>query len=212
MLVWWVSILTELRPKVTRSVSRFPDFVIYSDAATSSNRIAALLFTGGQKGDPIVLLEACSGVPKAWNEAFHKTNLIYGLELLALLGFIYMNRALLANCTVNIYIDNNNALASVIRGDSNTTIIADMVAVFWRALVALGIDVWLGRVGSKLNIADIPTRDKPRLPFKVLQRSQYKELFTLLDIVRRARDNVFREGDFSIQRKNSQSNVTKKWQ
>ena len=147
-------------------------------------------------GPPVVLLEARSNVPKVWVEAFRRTNLIYGLELSPLLGFVFMNMALLANRTVNIYIDNNNALAALIRGDSNTVIVADMAAVFWRALVALGIDVRLGRVGSKLNIAGIPTRDKPRLPYQALRKEQFEELFTLLDIVRRARENVFRQGDF----------------
>ena len=62
-----------------------------------------------------------------------------------------------------MYIDNNNALAALIRGDINAADAADMVAVFWSALVSLGIDARLGRVGSKLNIADVPTGDKPSL-------------------------------------------------
>ena len=115
-----------------------------------------------------------------------RANLIYGLELLALLAFIFMNRFALKNKSVNIYIDNNNALCALIRGDSNTAVIADMAACFWRLCQQFGIDVWLGRVGSKLNIADHPAREESSLPFKVVKTNDYKNLPKLSQIVLRA--------------------------
>ena len=89
--------IKELRPMATRSLAQYPDFAIYSDAATSSNRIAALLFMGGQVGEPLVLMAACSIAPELWADAFHGTALTYELDLLSLFAFIFTIRALLVN-------------------------------------------------------------------------------------------------------------------
>ena len=196
VLNWWCAVLTELKPRVARQIVHTPDFVIYSDAASTHVRIAAILFKGGSTGPPIIELLVKGRTPLFWIRMFHSTNLIYGLELLALLAFIYMNRFVLRNKSVNIYIDNNNALCALIRGDSNTAVIADMSACFWRLCQSFGIDVWLGRVGSKLNIADHPTREESSLPFKVVKTSDYKNLFKLSQIVQRAHIFKFLKSDF----------------
>ena len=59
----------------------------------------------------------------------------------------------------------------------------------------MGIDVWLVRVGSKVNIADLPTRNQP-LPFSAGKKSEYKELFKLRALVKRIGQNRFRKDDF----------------
>ena len=191
VLTWRCAIFHELHPRVTREVRRFPDFVLYSDAASTHSRIAAILFKGGQSGAPLIELLNKGSTPKFWTRLFHRTNLIYGLELLALLGFVFANRRRLRNSSINAYLDNNNALCALIRGDSNTAVIADMVAVFWMVLQKYGIDIWLGRVSSKLNIADHPTRTESSLPYEVLLSAPYTELFKLAQIVLRAKDHIF---------------------
>ena len=55
------------------------------------------------------------------------------MEVIALVGFIFMRRTVLDGHTVNAYIDNNNAIASELKGDSSAGIIAAIVAAFWRA-------------------------------------------------------------------------------
>ena len=70
-----------------------------------------------------------------------------------------------------------------------------MTATLWRDLQIMGIDVWLGRVGSKVNIADRPARDQPP-PFPAGNKSEYKELIRLRDLVKRIGQNRFRKGDF----------------
>ena len=154
-----------------------------------------MIFQNQATSQPKIGLLVVSQVPKYWATAFVRTNMIYGLEMLALLAFIFTMRHRLAGKSINIYIDNNNALCSLIRGDANTEIIAHMCATFWRALQVMGIDVWLGRVGSKLNIADLPTRDPP-LPFPVGSRTEYKELFKLRALVKRIGNNLFKKNDF----------------
>ena len=191
VLIWWCAIFRELSPRITRDIKRFPDFVLYSDAASTRSQIAAILFKGGQSGPPKIELLTKGGTPKFWIRLFHRTNLIYGLELLALLGFIFANRHRLKGSSINAYLDNNNALCALIRGDSNTAVIADMVAVFWLVLQKYGIDIWLGRVCSKLNIADHPTRTESSLPYKVLATAPYRELFKLAQIVLKAKEHLF---------------------
>ena len=71
----------------------------------------------------------------AWNYyLFRFTNLIYGLELLALFLFLEESAAILQGSCCWVYIDNNKCLAALIRGDSNTDIIAVLVARFWRTV------------------------------------------------------------------------------
>ena len=196
VLKWWLSILRDLNPRILRSIARFPDFVINSDASTTGNRLASLHFKGGQSGHPFILRSAAATSPEFCVEAFHRTNRIYGLEILALLAFIYMLRFVLKGSCVNCYLYNNNALASLIKGDSNTTIIAAMVAAFWRALQKFNIDIFLGRVSSKLNIADHPTRRKEDLPYGCGILTEFNELFRTLAMVGRARKNIFLPNDF----------------
>ena len=101
--------------------------------------------------------------------------------MLAPLSFLRMHRHKLRNKTVNLYIDNNNVLTSLVRGDSSSDFIASMVACFWRIAESFSIDVWLGRVHSKRNPADLPTRNS-HLPFKTLERVEFSQLYTLLTL------------------------------
>ena len=96
--------------------------------------------------------------------------------MLEVLAFIFTRRRNIAGRSINIDIDNNNSMCSLIMGDSDTLIIAHMAATFWRALQITGIDVWLGRVGSKFNIADLPIKNQSP-PFPSGAKSEYKELF-----------------------------------
>ena len=63
-----------------------------------------------------------------------------------------------------IYLDNNNRLEAIVRGGSNTGIIAILVARFWHMVHRFDICAWFSRVRSDLNPADLPTRGE-KLPF-----------------------------------------------
>ena len=102
-----------------------------------------------------------------------------------------MRRFVFRGKPINIYPDNKSALAALIKGDSDTNIIASTVATSWRALRRFNIDVLLGRVSSKLNIADHPTRSKEELPYECERLAEFAALFKLFMIVTRAHNNVF---------------------
>ena len=179
-LRWWIDVLSNLSPRVPRGSSHPPDFVLYTDAATSANRIAALLFKGSTK-PPLVITLAVSRVPNFRRKRFNSKDTIFGLEMLAPLAFLWMNRKQRAGSSINLYIDNNNVLTALVRGDSGTDLIAAMIAMFWRIAEAYSIDIWLGRVASKRNPADLPTREAP-ITFKVEKRVEFSQLFQLLQL------------------------------
>ena len=180
-LRWWVGVLTNLSHRIPRKLSHPPDFVLYTDAASSTNRIAALLFQGPTK-PPRILKLAVSHVPTFWLKRFNRKNVIFGLEMLAPLAFLWANRHKLAGSSINLYIDNNNnVLTSLARGDSGTDLIAATIALFWRIAEAFSIDIWLGRVASKRNPADLPTRGAS-LTFRVDERVEFSQLSKLLQL------------------------------
>ena len=45
-LHWWADVIISLRPRIPREPGGTADYVLYTDAATSTNRVAALLFRG----------------------------------------------------------------------------------------------------------------------------------------------------------------------
>ena len=108
----------------------------------------------------------------------------------------YMLRFGLQGSSINCYLDNNNALAPLIKGDINTTIIAAMVATFWRLLRKFSIDIVLGRARSKLSIADRPTRSKADLPYECGSLAEPRELFRIPTAVKRDHGNAFLPSDF----------------
>ena len=125
------------------------------------------------------MLQLTTGrVPSAWLNRFHIRNKIFGSELLALLAFVWTHQKLLTNSTCTFYLDGNNAIAAFLRGDSFDSFIAAMVATFWKLAHRLGMAVWIGRVRSKLNVSDLPTRSLP-LPLDVERSSEFTRLLAI---------------------------------
>ena len=94
---------------------------------------------------------------------FRNPCLVFGLELLSLLAFLEERGPFLAGCSLWIYMGNNNALSAMTRGDSDRDAISVLVARAWELIQRLAILAWFSRAPSKLNPADLPTRDR-KLP------------------------------------------------
>ena len=90
---------------------------------------------------------------------------------------------LLRGCSCWCYLGNNNFLAALVRGDSNTEVIAVLVDRFWKLVQRYDIRVWFSRVRSKLNPAYLPTRKK-NLPFSAKRRTSFKSLRPLYALPR----------------------------
>ena len=107
-----------------------PDFIVYTDAALLSRRIAGLIFVDSANG-PAASLLAEAVTPKFWLSKFNKKNPIIGLEMLAPLAFIHSVPNLFQGKRVNFYIDNDAAADTLIRGDCSVPILASTIRAFW---------------------------------------------------------------------------------
>ena len=98
--------------------------------------------------------------------------------------YVWTRRNELSRKRLIIFIDNSAALSALIRGDSISGIAAALVAVFWYLAQQYNICIGPARVGSNLNIADLPTRHV-RIAFLGEKLSSFTNLFQLLsDILR----------------------------
>lgn len=89
---------------------------------------------------------------------FLKTILIYGLEMLAIVrAAAYPDLDMGGQC-ITFHIDNNNALAALIKAEANTVFISALCIIFWAICSRMGITPWLERAPADFNIADLPTR------------------------------------------------------
>lgn len=133
------------------------------------NTVAAVFLRGGPPRGPPARISTVGNVPRARLARFHARNKIYGSELLAPLASLWMHLGFFAGSSVNLYMDSNNCIASLTRGDTCDDFTASAVALFWRLTHRYSIDLWIGRVRSKLKIADPPTK-KAALPFQVVKK------------------------------------------
>ena len=67
---------------------RTPDFILYTDAASTHCMIASLVFEGAPSY-PMITQLRLSHAPRFWARNFHEKNTIFGLELLASLAPIW---------------------------------------------------------------------------------------------------------------------------
>ena len=96
---------------------------------------------------------------------FHETAVIYGLELYAVVASVFSLRYHLRGKTLSIYIDNNASLSALIKGDSCSIRVGRLISFLWYLSAAFDITLWLERVSSALNIADLPSmRSKTAFP------------------------------------------------
>ena len=159
LLIWWRDVLSSLHPRVPRFSNRKPDLVVYTDAALLSRRIAAVvLSTKNRKIEAIMLVEATT--PQSWFRKFHQRNPIIGMEMLAPLGAVWTLTSLFADKCINLYIDNDTTANTLIRGECTDAFLSAMIRAFWKLSEEIKADIWIGRVGSKVNPADLPTRHK----------------------------------------------------
>ena len=79
-LRWWAEILASPKPRIPRGVDRIPDFVVYTDAATKSNKMAAMAIHRVDK-QPSIFQLLVSHTPKFWRKHLHPRNIIMGCEI-----------------------------------------------------------------------------------------------------------------------------------
>ena len=130
VFVWWARSIADFTPRLATPRPRRPGWLIYTDAATDPPSLCALLFEGRRPTPRQRTLCASTRVPVTWPNLFRLTSLIYGLGLLSIVLFVEDWAPILQGSSCWIYLDNNNCLSALVRGDSDTDAIAALVARF----------------------------------------------------------------------------------
>ena len=76
--------------------------------------------------------------------------------------------------------DNDAASNTLIRGDCADPFLAAMIKAFWKLAENPQLDVWIGRVGSKVNPTDLTAR-REKLPFELKRRVRFGNLPNLFN-------------------------------
>ena len=153
--------------------------MLFTDAAAKTGIFAAILRNGGSRTADSALYRTTDVVPHAWPSLFLCKNKIYETEILSPLAFVWFHASIIRNSSINLYMGSNNCIASLARGDTPGDFLAGAVAEFRRICRLLSIDIWIGRVRSKLNIADLPTK-KAKLPLRVGKTEAFPNLLPLM--------------------------------
>ena len=129
---WWIKTATSITPKISQMIALRPHVVLYTDTAAKDHRVAAILFRYQNPRVPIMAELWAGRRPNYRNRQFDRANLIYRLYLLEHVDFIRKSRRSFRNKRTDAYVDNDNAIPSLVGGDSNTEIISEMVCLFWQ--------------------------------------------------------------------------------
>ena len=123
-------------PRIKRTGPLPLDFVLSNYAETLPNRIACALFKG-QDNNPSITQLRVRHAPgcRARNFNGGGGGLSLGLELLSPLDFYGgRTRSWIRRKQLNLYIENNNGVATLVRGDSANAFTSDTIAAFWEYL------------------------------------------------------------------------------
>ena len=181
-LEWWGGLLPRARPRVVSTQGRYPDWITYSDAATTTGIMACVVSRRNDSPhSPRIRIARWVKAHPDWLGIFDDAYLIYGLETLALALTIADPDLPIGNSLVACCVDNKNALCALVRSDSDTLIVSALSRIFWAVCVVRGIAHWLGRVDSDFNIPDLPTRGE-ELQINCDSACQFSIVGTLLQM------------------------------
>ena len=174
---WRPTRLRSLQPRIPRPANRRRDLVVYTDAALLTRRIEDPSISA--RGHVIRAdLLAVSTTPKAWFPRFNRRIPIVGVEMLGPMDFLRDASRFLRSKRINLYVDNDAASTALIRGDCADAFLSATIKVFRKLVEKLQLDIWVGRVGTSVNPAGLPTRKK-NPPFPVESSIPFKSLFSL---------------------------------
>ena len=65
-----------------------------------------------------------------------------------------------------LFIDNSEAQAAIVNGSAKNHVVNEIAAEIWNFCALYDIGLWVERVRSKSNIADLPSRKKNRANYE----------------------------------------------
>ena len=160
-LHWWSNAILNMTPRLTRARPPQTDLIIYTDAATTAQIIAAVLIDPRSFRTTMTTSAVISAkVGPHWKKLFSKTAEIYGLEMLAIFAILFDPLSDLSGLNIVFFVDNNNSLEALVSNAPGPPVIAAMTQLIWYRIAELNAAVWFERVPSTKNIADLPTKRK----------------------------------------------------
>ena len=160
-LRWWYVVLSErIMQTVPINQPLPPVCELFCDARGSPPRVAAVLCRTGCR---MLYTDAEPGAGVLSCFTQRSDNQIMGLELLAISVALKTFRQELRGTTVRIWSDNVGAEMAVGRGSAARSDHNGIVHGIWLEAWRLQVGLWIERVPSKDNVADLPSREQYRL-------------------------------------------------
>ena len=158
-LRWWLRFL-ECVPRRTVPCSRLSErlrCIVYSDATGHGNVAWAICL-------PAQRVFSAAEVPKAvWRWARFRRNQVATWELLAAICALHWLLSQgFGELEVLLFVDNNTALGTLIRGSSRQADWNDLIGDLWLRVARAGVLLYSFYVPSHLNLADAPTRPRQK--------------------------------------------------
>ena len=182
-LNWWSVALLNLTPRLTKNRHPRTDLIIYTDSATTTQIIAAVLIDPRSFRDTLTTTAVLSArVGPHWKKLFADTCEIYGLEMLAICAILFDPLSDLTGLNITFFVDNNNSLDALVSNAPGPPVIAAMTQLIWYRIADLNAAVWFERVPSTKNIADLPTEMK-QMPFPSRHIANFRCLQRAFDLI-----------------------------
>ena len=173
-LHWRSVAILNLTPRITRTRPPQTDLIIYTDAATTTQIIAAVLidprsFRAALKTSAVL----SSRVGPRWKKLSNDTCEIYGLEMLAIFAILFGPLSDLTGLNIVFFASNDNSLEAPVSNAPGPPAIAAMTQLIWYRIADLNAAAWFERVASTKNIAGLPTKLR-QMPFSPRQIANFQ--------------------------------------
>ena len=183
---WTLNVLAKLQPKRLRTVGTLKPILVFTDASFEQNvaRWGIVIIDSITCGGKVFEGQVPEALVKVW-QTEEKLQVICEAESFAVLLARHQLSAMYPNRKAIFWVDNEASRMSLIKGTSNTFSLMSFAHEFHLCSEADSIQVWVERVPSASNIADLPSRqlsgDAAKLiggtfekcqglPFEVMQR------------------------------------------
>ena len=154
-LEWWLNVLS-LKISETRKwrASTDPVARLFVDAASTPARIAAVLCCNGE----ISYTDCAPSSSLVGQLSWRRDKQIMSLEIIAIMLALSTFSNKLKGRKVVLYSDNKGAEGSTVKGSSRAFDHNALIHHIWTKAVVDDVKLWVERVASELNIADLPSR------------------------------------------------------
>lgn len=171
-LKWWAVLLRDAPPRGVLPPPPRPRFEAWTDAALVPWGLGGVLTKSGSLSSTRFFGVELGGRLGRWlPSAARQTQVIFQLELLAVLLLLRLWGPTLKGSALRVFVDNEGARCSIISGYTSNPWGARIVAQIWVEVARLDLSLWVERVPTKENPADFPSRGK----YAIARRLRWRE-------------------------------------